>query len=265
MNKLNLTKIIKDTQSAVSKYSPEILTAAGVVGMFTTVVLAVKATPKAVDLIEEKKLELSHERGEDVETLTKVETVKTTWKCYVPAAVSGLASAACIIGAQSVNAKRNAAIVAAYKLTESALQEYKETVVETIGEEKERAIRSKVAQKRVDRDPVSNKQVIIVGNAEYLYYDPISSRYFKTTANALKDAEIELNRGMLHDITGYASVNDLYDVLDLENIDIGDELGWNTSNLIKIDIHDTKVAPDGSPCFVIDYTNPPRYNYTRFM
>jgi hypothetical protein len=265
MNKLNLAKIVKDTKNAVSKHSPEILTAVGVVGMFTSTVLAVKATPKAVMLMADKKLELSHEYGEDVDTLTPAETIKTTWKCYVPAAFTGLVSAACIIGAQSVNAKRNTAIMAAYKLAESALTDYKETVIETIGEEKERDIRSRIAQKHVDRNPVRNNQVIIMGNAEYLYYEPISSRYLKTTANALKEAEIELNRRMLHDISGYASVNDLYDELELENTDVGDELGWNTSYLIKIDIHETKIAPDGSPCFVIDYGNPPRYNYTRFM
>lgn len=265
MNKFNFAKIINDTKASMSKHSPEILTVIGVTGMITTTVLAVKATPKALTLMEEKKLEMSHERGEDVEKLTPVETVKTTWKCYVPAAVTGVVSTACLIGAQSVNAKRSAALATAYKFTESALREYKETVVETIGEEKERDIRTRIAQKHIDRDPMPNKQVIILGKDEHLCYDPISSRYFKITANALHEAEIELNRAMLHDISGYASVNDLYDELELEHIDIGDELGWNTSNLVKIELHGTKVAPDGSPCLVIDYVNAPRYNYTRFM
>ena len=45
--KLNLSKVAKNMQHTLGKYSPQILTGIGVAGMITTVVLAVKATPKA--------------------------------------------------------------------------------------------------------------------------------------------------------------------------------------------------------------------------
>ena len=82
---------------SISKRSPEILIGIGIAGMVTTTVLAVKATPKALELINDKKDEL------EVEKLTPIETVKATWKCYVPAAVSGAVSIACLLGSHSVN------------------------------------------------------------------------------------------------------------------------------------------------------------------
>lgn len=42
----------------MKKHSPEILTGIGIAGMITTTVMAVRATPKALILIEEKKTNL---------------------------------------------------------------------------------------------------------------------------------------------------------------------------------------------------------------
>ena len=50
---MNISTIIKSTKSFLGKHSPEIFTGLGIAGMITTAVLAVKATPKAVELIEE--------------------------------------------------------------------------------------------------------------------------------------------------------------------------------------------------------------------
>ena len=55
MEKFNLSKVVKNVKAAASKHSPEILTGIGIAGMATTIVMAVKATPKALILIEEKK------------------------------------------------------------------------------------------------------------------------------------------------------------------------------------------------------------------
>ena len=117
MKKPDVSKIIKSVQKSITKHSPEILTAIGIAGMATTVVLAVKATPKALKQIEEAE----NEKGEK---LTKTEVVKTTWKTYVPTAISGAASVACVIGANSVHTRRQAALYSAYKLSETAYTEY---------------------------------------------------------------------------------------------------------------------------------------------
>ena len=53
MKKPNVMKIFNTVKKAVEKKVPEILIAFGIAGMITTTVLAVKATPKAMEKIKE--------------------------------------------------------------------------------------------------------------------------------------------------------------------------------------------------------------------
>ena len=167
MPKENLASITKGVRTAMKKHSPEILTGIGIAGMITTTIMAVRATPKALALIEDKKSEL------DTDQLTKAETVKAAWYCYIPAAVVGSISVFCLIGASSTNLRRNAALATAYTLSESTLKEYQEKVVETIGEKKEQSIRDSVSKNKMVKNPV--REVIITENGgNTICYDVVS-------------------------------------------------------------------------------------------
>lgn len=256
MNKLNMARFFKDAQRVIIKHSPEILTAIGTVGLVTTTVLAVKATPKALKLIEEKKEE------EQVDTLTPVETVKATWKCYIPAAITGTASIACIIGASSVNSKRNAALATAYTLSEAARTEYREKVIETIGEKKEQAIRDQINKDRVENNPGNANNIIVTGKGRTRCLDSISGRHFESDIDQIKKIINELNRKLL--VEDYISLNEFYDELGLEQIRIGDDLGWNIEKgLIDVDFS-SQIDSDGTPCIVVDYTVAPQRDYWKF-
>lgn len=257
MGKTNLTTIAKDIRKFASKRSPEILTGIGIAGMITTTILAVRATPKALELIEEKKEE------ESIDELSSFEVVKVAWKPYIPAMVTCVASTACLIGASSVNTKRNAALATAYKLSETALSEYRDKVVETIGEKKERIVRDKVAEERVKKNPVSKNEVIITGNGKTLCFDPISGRYFMCSIETIKKAENTLNKQMLHDISGYVSLNEFYDELGLDHTSVGNDLGWNTNQLIDIDFS-SQLNDNGEPSVVLDYLVAPKCDYYNF-
>ena len=257
MGKTNLATIVASTRQFVSKRSPEILTGIGIAGMISTVVLAVKATPKAMELIEEKK------REEWLDKLSPVEMVKVAWKPYIPAIVTCVTSTACLIGASSVSAKRNAALATAYKLSETALTEYREKVIETIGEKKERTVRDKVAEERVKKNPVSKNEVIITGNGKTLCFDPISGRYFMCSIETIKRAENTLNKQMLHDISGYVSLNEFYDEIGLDHTSVGDDLGWNTDQIIDIDFS-SQLNDNGEPSVVLDDLVAPKYDFYKF-
>ena len=257
MGKTNLATIVASTRQFVSKRSPEILTGIGIAGMISTAVLAVKATPKAMELIEKKK------REEWLDKLSPVEMVKVAWKPYIPAIVTCVTSTACLIGASSVSAKRNAALATAYKLSETALTEYREKVIETIGEKKERTVRDKVAEERVKKNPVSKNEVIITGNGKTLCFDPISGRYFMCSIETIKRAENTLNKQMLHDISGYVSLNEFYDEIGLDHTSVGDDLGWNTDKIIDIDFS-SQLNDNGEPSVVLDYLVAPKYDFYKF-
>jgi hypothetical protein len=265
MKKLDLSKIAKGVRCTLSKHSPEILTGLGLAGMVTTVVLAVRATPKALVLIQEAEIKKTDEQvkagaepDEICSKLTVGETVKATWKCYIPNVTSGLMSTICIIGASSVHSRRNAALATAYSLSETALKEYQEKVVETIGEKKEKTIRDAVAKDRLDRDPVTNREVIITSKGDTLCYDSLSKRYFTSDIDKLRKIENDLNRNMRDDM--FISVNDLYYEFGLEPIEQGDYLGWDIDKEGYIDMtFSSHVADDGRPCLVVGYMVAPRW------
>lgn len=256
MDKSNITNIIKGIKASISRHSPEILTGIGIAGMVTTTILAVKATPKAIKLIEAEK------RAKHVDALSPVDTVKTVWKCYIPAAMTGVSSIACLIGSNAINAKRNAALTTVYTLSEMARNEYKEKVIETVGEKKERTIKERVDAERIKRDPVSKKEVIITEKGTTLCYDHVFGRYFKSDIDIINRAMNKINREIV--INMYASLNDFYAELGLSPVEMGYDLGWNIDDgTIEIE-PSSQLADDGTPCLVIDYSVSPKYNYSRF-
>lgn len=253
MNKNTITAALRSMQTAVKKHSPEILTGIGIAGMITTTVMAVRATPKALILIEEKKDKLR------VDALSSMETIRAAWTCYIPAAVTGTVSIACLIGASSVNMRRRAALATAYTLSESALKEYQEKVVEAFGEKKEQAVRDAVAKDKIEKNPVTNREVIITERGNTLCYDAVSGRYFKSDIDKLKKAVNELNRQMRDEM--YISLNDFYYEIGLNGISIGDEIGWNIDQGY-IDLSFSSQLSDGeTPCLVIEYHVAPRYDF----
>lgn len=254
MKKGCIPKAAKTVWLAAKKHSPELLTGIGIAGMVTTVVLAVRATPKALRLIDEKKADIPEEN------IPRIEAVKAAWKVYVPAVLTGILSTICLIGANSVNQRRNAAIAAAYSLSESALKEYREKVVETIGERKEQAIRDDIAKDKIIENPV--REVIVSDRGSTLCYDSLSGRYFKSDIEKLRRIVNDLNRRMRDEM--FISLNDFYcavDNPDLGPTKLGDRLGWNIDKGY-IDLNfSSQLTTDGTPCLVLDYTVVPEYEY----
>lgn len=255
--KLSLSRVAKNVRRTVGKHSPEILTGIGIAGMISTVVLSVRATPKALELLEEKKVE------ECTDELTPIETVKTAWKCYIPAAVTGTMSVVCLIGANAVNVKRNAALATAYTISESALREYKNKVVETIGEKKEKEVRDEIAKDRVKNNPVKVTEIIETGNGTTRCYDHHAGRYFYSDIDKLKRIQNDINERLIKD--GYISLNEFYYSIGLDGTEIGRRMGWRVDEgLLELDFS-AILDSDGNPCLAIDYSIPPKYDFDKWL
>lgn len=262
MRKPNLSKYVYDLQKNLSKHSPEIMTGLGIAGMVAATVLAVKATPKAIRLLEEEKRRqnLQEECGE-ITSLGIADTIKTAWKCYIPAGVTGALSIGCLINANRISMKRTAVLATAYKLSENALNEYRNAVVETIGEKKEKEVRDKVAEERIKKNPVDTSDIVITRKGTTLCFDTASGQYFRSDMDAIKKAENEINKVMLNEM--YVSLNRLYAALGLRTTSLGDDLGWSIDDgYLQIDFS-SQLAEDGTPCLVLDYRVAPRYEYSK--
>jgi len=251
-----MKEFIKKLPALASKHSPTILTGVGIAGMITTTVLAVAETPKAMRMIEDAK----KAKGEE---LTKKEVMKTTWKCYIPDAVTGVASIACLIGSNSVSTRRNAALATAYQIATTDFQKYKEKTLEVIGEKKEKEIHDAIAKDKIEQNPVSNNTVILTGKGQTLCYDAHSDRYFKSDIDRIKRAMNNLNYRMTCGAEMYISLNEFYDEIGLKHTDLGDDLGWQVSNGL-IDIHfGAQLTDDEELCVVIEFLTPPEYGFNK--
>lgn len=133
---LHETQIASKSRARFEKGVPTILTCIGAVGVVATAVLAVKATPKALRLIE---IAEDHRHDDNPNwtwsPLTKAEIIKTTWKCYVPAVVTGAATIICIFGANTLNRRQQASLASAYALLNRSYNDYKRKLKELYGKE----------------------------------------------------------------------------------------------------------------------------------
>lgn len=221
----------------------------------TTVCLAVKATPEAMERIEERK------KIEGVTQLTPIQTVQATWPCYILPASTGVLSVACLVGANAEYKRRHAAVVAAASLTEAALSDYKAKVIEMVGENKEKQIREAVDQERINRDPPKHSEVILTDRGQTLCYDSICGRYFRCDIEVIRRAEIYMNRRLYSEM--YMSLNEFYDEIGLPNCDVGDYMGWNVDwGAVEI-YRSSKLTPDDIPCLVISFNIMPKYDFNR--
>lgn len=245
---------IKALGKGVRKRAPALLMGAGIAGMVTTTVLAVRATPKALRLLEQQKAETPEE------DLSPTEVVKTVWKCYIPAAVTGAISIACLIESHKIHGRRNAALATLYSLSESALREYQEKVIETVGPKKEEHIRDEIDKDKVQAIIVDDRMVVNTGHGTTLCLDSITNTPFWSDINYLKKVMNDLNHQMVS--TFDVSLNEFYMELGLDPIDpnVGDLIGWNTTKMIDLEFS-SQLTRDGRPCLVMRHGQPPFYEF----
>ena len=248
---MNIKTMAKSVWAGAKKHSPEILIGMGIAGAASSVIFAVKATPKAMILLEEKRQELG------VEKLEAKEIIKTAAPVYIPTAVSFGVSVACIVGASSMNARRNAALTAAYTMSESALRTYRDKVLETVGEDKEREIRQKAAIEQQQKTPEPKTLIVDTGAGQIKCFDPLSGRYFPSSKNLIDKAVNEFNLQLRSDMR--ISLNEWYDLIGVEHNQLGDKVGWDIDRGYIETCYSSRLDDSGLPCLVVNYVEPPHY------
>lgn len=241
---------LKMIKPFATKHEPEILMSMGIGGMVFSIAWGIKATFKAARTIDNYKETYGKEK------LSAKEVIKLTWKQYLPIAISTAASIPCIIASNSVSNKRYAALATAYTVTETALQEYQDKVVDVVGEKKAKEIKEAVSGDKVTQTYQGGNQIIMTNNGTSLFYEPESGRYFMSTWNDITKAANELNASALTGMTGVISLNDWFEKLGLDPVDMGEEVGWSVTNgpknIIDISIS-SHITKDDVPCGAIYY------------
>lgn len=246
--------------NGVINHSPSIMTGLAVAGTISTAIFSAQATLKAQPIIENLDTADDEDPGFG-HSPSRKEIVLAVWKLYIPTAISSAITIGCIIGANSVSSKRNAALASVYSISERALKEYQAKVIETVGESKAQKIHDDIAQDHIDNNPVSTTQVIVTPNGDMLCYDSLSGRYFKSNVEALRHAQNDINQKIINEV--YASQNDFYRLIGLPEVGFGEELGWNTDNLMDLQFA-SKLSENNEPCLVVDYILNPIRGYYKF-
>ena len=230
-----------------------VLTCLGGVGVVATTILAVKATPKALQLIEEEK----QKKGEE---LSKWEVVKTAGPKYIPTVLMGVSTLACIFGANILSKCQQASLISAYALLDESYKKYRRKVIELYGEETHRKVVDEIAIEKAKEVGITAESLCMntcltsdeACGDPVLFYDEWSHRYFESTIEQVITAQYHINRNFV--LRGYVTLNELYDFLGLEPTDYGNTVGWAVEDeLYWIDFRQHKILIDDElECYIIE-------------
>lgn len=240
----------------LKKYSPEILTAAGVIGTVGSTVLACKATLKVEDILDEAKkksnlINAVHDGEIEVDAeytdkdyskdllVNRTQTAVKLIKLYGPAISLGALSITAILGGQHILRKRNVAVMAAYKLCEESFNNYRSRVKDELGEEKDRQFYYGMTEETV-KDKVKSKdgKTKTVTKKVEKAPDHLYSQYarFFDEANINWDKSPEQNMYFLKMVQnqmndklkarGHVFLNEVYDALGFDRSEAGQLVGW---------------------------------------
>ena len=167
MKGTQLRRFCYKSKANFKHHAPTILTWLGAVGVVSTAVLAVKATPKALQVLEAAK----DEKGEG---LTALEKVNVAGPLYFPAVLTGVATLACIFGSDALHRKQQAALMSAYTMLDSTYREYKRKVRELYGEEADVKV-----QEALEAESITSPDKI-------LFFDMHLGEYFESECELVR-------------------------------------------------------------------------------
>lgn len=257
-----LQKLCHKSGRYLKNNSSTILTCIGAIGVVATAITAVKATPKAIKLLEQA----TYEKGED---LTKIEMIKVAGPAYIPSVAIGASTIACIFGANVLNKRKQATIMSAYAFADNAYKEYRGKVKELLGEETDNRIRDAIAMDKRDEEVtgyVPGLGSLDLSGEKYLFFEEHRGKYFEATMEQVLNAEYHLNRNF--SMRGDVCLNEFYEFLGLEPNEIGHALGWDITTLVEdydstwIDFsHRLTKLEDGLECYIIETPIAPYASY----
>ncbi len=236
----------------VSKHSPTLLFAGGVVGVVATTVMACRATLKLEDVLEEtnqnfekakmllasKNANYSHGDYQKDTALLYVRGAVSVGKLYTPAILVGAVSIGALAGSHNILSKRNASLTVAYAAIEKGFAQYRARVTEELGADKDREFRYGsenhtivVDNKKKGEGFQKTKVVKRVGGDDPSVYARFFDEYSTYWSREPEYNHVFINcqqnyaNDMLHS-RGHIFLNEVYDMLGIERSKAGAVVGW---------------------------------------
>ena len=253
----NLTRMLNRTGLKIKKHSPEILLAAGTIGVVVSGVMACKATLKVNEILDESKQQIDtiHSVAADPNMAEKytaedskkdlaivyTQTAVKMIKLYGPSVGLGAASLGCMIGSNRILSKRNVALAAAYTAVDKSFKEYRSRVIERFGKQLDKELRYNIKAKEIEEvskdengHEVVKKEVVGVIDDDPNTYSPYSIVF--DDGNEGWDPDPERTKFFLIQQQNWANerlkakghlfLNEVYDMLGARRTKAGAQVGW---------------------------------------
>lgn len=274
----NLTRTFNRTGLKIKKHSPEILLAAGTVGVVVSGVMACKATLKVNEILDESKQQIDtiHSVAADPNMAEKytaedskkdlaivyTQTAVKMIKLYGPSVGLGVVSLGCMIGSNRILSKRNVALAAAYTAVDKSFKEYRGRVIERFGKQLDKELRYNIKAKEIEEvskdengNEVVKKEVVDVIEDDPNNYSPYSIVF--DDGNEGWDPDPERTKFFLIQQQNWANerlkakghlfLNEVYDMLGARRTKAGAQVGWvydeknvTGDNYVDFGIFDTR-------------------------
>lgn len=264
--------IVDSVKQELNQHAPAYLAALAFTGWATGTVLAVKATPKAMEDIEAKKKELG------TDDLSIWDTVGACWKRYIWAAAAATFGTASMIGSVAEGEKKYASVLAANDLLMNSIREYadyRKNTEEQLGKKKEQEIYKQTQEQQMAQNPPTPQNTLVRDPFVQgtpggpICYFPDFGIYVYASYDDVKAAVNKAGSKIVGSIGGTACLNDIFEEIHAKSTTVGDYLGWNLDTGVpqipeKEDIIYSGTPVTGDPCWVCPFVNFPQYEYQFF-
>lgn len=260
---MNFQAVLKSALALTRKHTPLILTATAVAGVVSTAVLAAKAAPEAQKTIVEEVNDRWAQADSDLapsdyDNLSILEKAQVTWRVWIPTVASGALTITSIILIHTTHQKRYAALMGLYVVGERAFQEYRESVDEVADKKTVAKVKEKVSQKAESRAGEAFQNQLVENPDSTIIYDGFSGRSFIADLESVRAAVNDFNQNLIHH--SYGTLNELYSLLGWEGIAAGEDVGWNSDELLSVSFNPWLTAQN-KPAIHFSFDNRPFYNY----
>ena len=271
MNKIQTA--LNTLGKTLNKNSPTIMIGLGLSGLIGSTVMAVKATPKALELIDKELYRIYLEKNPDLKwddeafmlfkhTISRYRhlppkaLVALCWRLYTPAAASAVLGTTAIILGNRLHLRRAAVLASLYSLAENTLHTYQKKVIESVGQTKADAIFSEAGEDLITESP-DEENIHNVGGGTELCYEVSTGRYFESDVTKIRAAENEFNKELI--IDNEKPMNELFYMLGLPAVSLGENAGWAVDDGLLEILINPKISTNGErPCLAIDFTKRPK-------
>lgn len=248
---MNLIKTWKDYYD---KNKKSVLTGVALGGVIANSYLWYSAGLKIDKILTRKdeEMKLVQNGDKEAERTVLMETVKEIIPKMILPLSSTILTGSAIIFANRAAVKELAVLSTAYAMTQNNLTDIKNKTQEMFGVKKARDVEDQVTKDRYLKEPIKESFELRSGNVPCK--DLYTGRTFQSNASKIQHAIDQIAIDLIQE--NWVSLNDFYDKIGLDQVKLGDDLGWDIRDTMsgRIPIHFTSLLTEyNEPCLVVEF------------